>query len=275
MSEIGRTWDGGRWRCDRAEIRAYADATDDANPRYREARPVAPPMFHVRPLMGLLETLVADPGLAFDRLRLVHGEHAMSFLRVLRHDDVLHLAAELTALVEKPSGRVATFRITGDVDGEAALSGVTTFFIRAAAPPPKDAAAAGPKATPAAPPPPDLVFAQPVALDQAVRYASASGDHNPIHLDAAVARAAGLPGTILHGLCSMAFAARDLVDHLGGGDPASLASIGLRWARPVLPGSTLSMSVWGSAPGPVTFQVDGPDGKPVVTDGRAELAGAR
>jgi acyl dehydratase len=267
---LGRVWDGGRWRCDRHEMTAYADATNDPNPRYRGPAPVAPPMYHVRPLMGLLETLVADPDLAFDRLRLVHGEHAMSFARPLRHDDVLHLTAELTAHAEKPSGRVATFAIRGDVGGERVLDGTTTFFIRSATPPPKD----GPKekkAEPAAPPPPDLVVAQPVALDQAVRYAPASGDHNPIHLDEAVAKKAGLPGTILHGLCSMAFAARDLCDHLGGGDPARLASIAVRWSKPVLPGSTLSLQVWGKAPGPVTFVVLGPDGKPVITDGRAEL----
>lgn len=266
--QVGREWDGGRWRCDRDEIRAYADATEDANPRYRGPAPVAPPMYHVRPLMDLLKVLVADPGLAFDRLRLVHGEHAMGFRRLLRHDDVLSLSARLTSLTEKPSGRVATFSIGGHVDGEPAIEGVTTFFIRSATPPPKEG---GAKAPAAPPPPPDHVWAQPVAVDQAVRYAKASGDHNPIHLDAEVARRAGLPGTILHGLCSMAFAARDLVDHLGGGDPGRLASIGLRWARPVLPGSTLSIRVWGSGPGPVTFVTEGPDGKPVITDGRAEL----
>jgi acyl dehydratase len=266
---IGRIWDGGRWRCDRSEIRAYADATDDANPRYRTDRPVAPPMFHVRPLIGLLERLVADPELAFDRLRLVHGEHAVSFPTLLRHDDVLALSAELRSLDEKPSGRVATFVIRGDVDGRPALEGTTTFFVRAAAPPPKD-----PSARPAAPPAPlapDRLVQQRVTDDQSIRYAAASGDHNPIHVDDAVAKAAGLPGTILHGLCSMAFAARDLVDQLGGGDPERLRSIGLRWARPVLPGSTLTLKVWGAAPGPVTFAVDGPDGKAVITDGRAEL----
>ena len=40
------------------------------------------------------------------------------------------------------------------------------------------------------------------------RYAEASGDHNPIHLDPAAARAAGLPAPILHGLYTMAQVAR-------------------------------------------------------------------
>jgi acyl dehydratase len=44
--------------------------------------------------------------------------------------------------------------------------------------------------------------------DVTQRYAAASGDHNPIHLDPAAARAAGLPSPILHGLYTMALVAR-------------------------------------------------------------------
>lgn len=40
------------------------------------------------------------------------------------------------------------------------------------------------------------------------RYADASGDHNPIHVDPDAARAAGLPAPILHGLYTMALLAR-------------------------------------------------------------------
>ncbi len=39
-------------------------------------------------------------------------------------------------------------------------------------------------------------------------YAKASGDHNPIHLDEAVAKKVGLPGVIAHGMLSMAWLAR-------------------------------------------------------------------
>jgi acyl dehydratase len=47
------------------------------------------------------------------------------------------------------------------------------------------------------------------------RYADVSGDRNPIHLDPAAARAAGLPAPILHGLYTMAQVARCACD---GGD---------------------------------------------------------
>jgi acyl dehydratase len=50
------------------------------------------------------------------------------------------------------------------------------------------------------------------------RYAGASGDFNPIHLDDAFAQAVGLPGKILHGLYTMALVARAQTDATGGPD---------------------------------------------------------
>ena len=49
-----------------------------------------------------------------------------------------------------------------------------------------------------------------------VRYAGASGDFNPIHIDEAYAQAVGLPGKILHGLWTMAQVARANTEAAGG-----------------------------------------------------------
>jgi acyl dehydratase len=49
-----------------------------------------------------------------------------------------------------------------------------------------------------------------------VRYAGASGDFNPIHIDEEFARAVGLPGRILHGLWTMAQVARAHTQAAGG-----------------------------------------------------------
>jgi acyl dehydratase len=53
------------------------------------------------------------------------------------------------------------------------------------------------------------------------RYAGASGDFNPIHIDPEFAKQVGLPGTILHGLWMMAQVARANAE-LAGGDPTAL-----------------------------------------------------
>lgn len=60
------------------------------------------------------------------------------------------------------------------------------------------------------------------------RYAGASGDFNPIHIDAEFAKAVGLPGNILHGLYSMAQVARAQTA-AAGGDPRSLKRLSVQF----------------------------------------------
>lgn len=60
-----------------------------------------------------------------------------------------------------------------------------------------------------------------------VRYAGASGDFNPIHIDEEFAKSVGLPGRILHGLWSMAQVARALTE--AGGGPASLKRLSVQF----------------------------------------------
>jgi acyl dehydratase len=60
------------------------------------------------------------------------------------------------------------------------------------------------------------------------RYAGASGDFNPIHIDPEFAKAVGLPNTILHGLYMMGLVARASAE-AGGGDPRSLKRLSVEF----------------------------------------------
>jgi 3-hydroxybutyryl-CoA dehydratase len=60
-----------------------------------------------------------------------------------------------------------------------------------------------------------------------VRYAGASGDFNPIHIDEEFAHAVGLPGRILHGLWTMAQVARAQTD--AAGDPRALRGLSVQF----------------------------------------------
>ena len=61
-----------------------------------------------------------------------------------------------------------------------------------------------------------------------VRYAGASGDFNPIHVDPELARSVGLPGAILHGLYMMGLVSR-AAGAVGEGDPRRLASLSVQF----------------------------------------------
>jgi acyl dehydratase len=60
------------------------------------------------------------------------------------------------------------------------------------------------------------------------RYAGASGDFNPIHIDVEFAQQVGLPQNILHGLYSMAQVARACTD-AAGGDPRALRRLSVQF----------------------------------------------
>ena len=60
------------------------------------------------------------------------------------------------------------------------------------------------------------------------RYAGASGDFNPIHIDPEFAKAVGLPNTILHGLYMMGLVARASTE-AAGGDPGSLKRLSVQF----------------------------------------------
>lgn len=79
-----------------------------------------------------------------------------------------------------------------------------------------------------------------VTVEQIQRYAEASGDRNPIHLDDGFARSAGLPGVIAHGMLTMAFANQAVTDWLG--DRRLLKRLQGRFAGMVRPDDAITVS---------------------------------
>jgi acyl dehydratase len=94
-----------------------------------------------------------------------------------------------------------------------------------------------------------------------IRYAGASGDFNPIHVDDEFARAVGLPGRILHGLWSMAQVARAETEAAGG--PEHLRRLSVQFRGMGVPEQEVL----------VTGVVREVDGTHVIVDTVAEQAG--
>ncbi|QDG66693.1 hypothetical protein NIBR502772_11190 [Pseudarthrobacter sp. NIBRBAC000502772] len=98
--------------------------------------------------------------------------------------------------------------------------------------------------------PADWVVVAPIAVNQALIY-RLSGDRNPLHSDPAAARDAGFPSPIVHGLCSFGFAARTLLATVVRGDTARFGVIESRFASVLMPGESLSFSIWATEDGAV------------------------
>ena len=107
------------------------------------------------------------------------------------------------------------------------------------------------------------------------RYAGASGDFNPIHIDPEFAKAVGLPGNILHGLWMMAQVARGNAA-LADGDPRALKRLSAQFRGMGFPEQELVVSgtVAEVADGRVVIDTVAAQGEnQVIRNAQAELSG--
>src|SRR5713101_6111470 len=256
----------------------YARAYNEDNPRFFDStRPggiIAPPMFGV--VMGWLPIIVvmSDNDLGVDLLHLLHGEQDMYFHRTVAPGDIVTSTAKILTIGGKATGEslVLEVRCTNQ-RGELVQHMLFTALIRGRGKRDKrnDEQSEEPPSGE-----PFLRVTQSIDADQTYRYAQASGDQNPIHIDEHMAKMAGLPGIIVHGLCTMAFTSKVMIDHLCDHDPRRLKRLRARFSRPVFPGQTITTAIW---PRPdrdglkvYAYKTDNPDGKAVIKDGIVEVA---
>ncbi len=105
-----------------------------------------------------------------------------------------------------------------------------------------------------------------------VRYAGASGDFNPIHIDEDFAQQVGLPGRILHGLWSMAQVARAQTEAAGG--PHALRRLSVQFRGMGLPEHELTVTgtVREVADGVALVETTAEQaGKAIIRNAEAEL----
>jgi acyl dehydratase len=106
------------------------------------------------------------------------------------------------------------------------------------------------------------------------RYAGASGDFNPIHIDPEFAKQVGLPGNILHGLWMMAQVARAHTE-AAGGDPRALRRLAVQFRGMGFPEKELvvTATVTEARNGTIiTETVAEQDGNQLIKNAQAELA---
>jgi acyl dehydratase len=270
---LGRYTEDREFKVEAARTVAYAAATNDTNGRHT-AGELAPPVFAIVPVWDAMIAAAAlvTPPEAFGQV--VHSEQDMRFFRPITPGDVLRVRAAPVLVAVRGVGTTVVVRAeTVDPAGRPVNEQYVTLFFRGpfegesgGEPAPEHKLTAATKA--GAP-----VAEVPLAFDadQTFRYAEASGDPVRIHLDDAVARAMGLPGIIIHGLCTMAFCGRAVIDTVAGGDPTRLGRLAVKFSRPVLPGQEITVRIYPGDNG-YGFEALNAEGQAVVKDGLAELS---
>lgn len=261
------------WRVERQlepvrleDMQAFARATRDANPAYQGPQAVAPPLFIVRLVYPMLLEAMLQPRLRMNLLRMVHGEMDVEWRAPIRPGDQLQLSMGIAAIEDTPAGEL--LRLAGEArrDGALLVRALAGLLVRGRG----GKRRSGPAAEEATA---ERFRRELVTEDgQQLEYARASGDRNFIHTSRLLARLAGLPRTIMHGMCVFAMSAAGLVDELADGDPTRLVQLRGRFSRPVIPGWRLSLVGYSAADcSQNPFAVFGPAGEPVIKKGRATI----
>jgi acyl dehydratase len=90
---------------------------------------------------------------------------------------------------------------------------------------------------------PDLSLDFATRPDQALIY-RLNGDRNPLHSDPDVARQAGFPRPILHGLCTYGITCRAVLVGITGYEADQILSHQVRFSAPVFPGDVITVDMW-------------------------------
>ena len=255
---------------------AYTEATNDPIPAHRNGD-VAPPVFAIVPVFQAL-LIPAVEVMPVELIpRVVHGEQDFRFHRPIYPGDKLVSRAKMIGYEGLEKGtRSAIMLECRTEDGELVNEQYVTTFVRGF-----DAGKKVGELSPGHKFDEKLREHAPLAKatahvdhDQTFRYAEASGDPMPIHLDEEVARSAGLPGIIAHGLCTMAMTSWAVLTEVGGSDVLRLKRFAVRFAKMVLPGDDLETRIWnsGSGNGVSSYAFETVRGEDfVITDGLAEI----
>ena len=219
-----------------------------------------------------------DPATGIDWQRILHGEQTLTLHKPLPAAATVTGEHRIEAIFDKGPDKGAVMLLSRQLfdaaNGDRLATVGSTVFMRGnggfggrseGAPKPHPV----PSDRPA-----DMTLDLPTRADQALIY-RLSGDLNPLHVDPAMARAAGFDRPILHGLCSYGIAARALITLLCADDPARLTRLDLRFASPAYPGETIRTEVWLEAPGRAAFRARVVErDQLILNNGRAEFAPA-
>jgi acyl dehydratase len=275
---IGKSTDPVAFEVERERIAAYAAATNDSIPVHA-AGDVAPPVFAIVPAFQAAGTASFQviPGEMLGAV--VHGEHDFHFHRPIEPGLKLETTATPIGIRQRSSGvTVVTRAETRAAGGDLVVEQFMTTFVRGA----QGAEDAGVEAPghrfdeSLRESEPDAEVSQRYDADQTHRYSEASGDPMQIHLDDAFAKSVGLPGIIIHGMCSMAFTSVGAIESFCPDDPTRVKRLAVRFAKMAFPEQTITTRYWsaGKHDGRTSYayETTSDSGDVVIKDGLAEIA---
>ena len=208
-------------------------------------------------ILPTFPVVVAQPGMwardldtGIDWVKIVHGEHDLVIHKPLPASGTVVSHTRVIDAIDKGPGKGALIlsqrKVHDKATGELCATITQTTFARG------DGGFGGPQRPSPAPHripdrAPDTVCDLPTRPEMALIYRW-NADMNPLHADPEIAKKAGFPRPILHGLATFGVAGHAILRTMCGYDPARFKSIAGRFSAPVYPGETIRTEMWRDGP---------------------------
>ncbi|OMJ28295.1 Peroxisomal hydratase-dehydrogenase-epimerase, partial [Smittium culicis] len=191
----------------------------------------------------------------FNPMKLLHTEQTIEFFGEVPTSATLLISYRITDIIDKLKGIVLVVRaIVIDKESKRLIAECETITFIAGiggfskvsgykSPPSADRLAISLISGKTPESPPDKTIIQKTSPDQAVVY-RLLGSYNPLHIDPEIAAKGNFKEPILHGLCTLGFSCRHLVNEMACGDARKLKALRARFSSPVYPGETIQTSMW-------------------------------
>lgn len=266
-SLIGKEFKHGPVTVTPESILKFGQGINDTNPQ--SSNPKAPdfcahPMFVATAIIPGTGAIMFQPGIGVSVNKIVHGGIELEFGQAIRPGDALTNTAALLGVEDKGSGKLVSIRFECQNQADQMLArGVTRYFSRGKA---------APEAKTEAPPifKSERSLIVPTLANQSKLYAEGSGDRFPIHTDNNFAKGVGLPGMIMHGMCTLALSASAVIADQAAGRWQALAKLACRFSHIVLPGDTLTVE-FRREQQHIAFQTKEGQGRVAISEGVIEL----
>jgi acyl dehydratase len=188
---------------------------------------------------------LTDPEFGIDERLVVLADQKVVIHRQLKAEDKLTSRPYIKEIIDKGPGNAAILQFTRDLFAE---DGTLVATVDGSTLARKHGGFGGKVTDSPEPPPipdrePDAVCDLPTPPNLALLF-RLTGDTNPLHADPERAKAAGFPRPILHGMASFGIAAHAVLRTAAEYQVDRLASIEVRFARPVFPGETVRTEMW-------------------------------
>jgi acyl dehydratase len=241
---------------------AYARAVLDKNPNYQGKNPLVTPFYPSKLFVSMIMKICIMKNLRLNLLKMVHGEQEVIWYHPIRVGDRLKSKVTIAGIQNTPVGEMITLCGQLYFGDKLVLVSNTGFLVRGQKTIVKEEIQQKKEVT--------ELFRLGIQTKegQQLEYAKASDDNNFIHTNNFLAKMAGLPRTILQGLCILSMSCSALSEKMVSSDINRLESIKGRFSGVVIPGQLLELIAYkGDQSSEILFEIINPLGKIILKKG--------